>query len=71
MPVARVGWRQVGHVTDLVWSPRLRKNIGYVWVPIELAAPRTPLRIETPEGTTAGRTASLPFLDPAKKIPAS
>ena len=23
----------VGTVTDLIWSPRLEKNIGYVWVP--------------------------------------
>ena len=29
--------RAVGTVTDLIWSPRLEKNIGYVWVPIELA----------------------------------
>jgi glycine cleavage system aminomethyltransferase T len=65
------GGRQVGHVTDLVWSPRLTRNIGYVWVPIELAGPGTQLRIETPDGTAAGRTAPLPFLDPAKKIPAS
>ena len=25
--------RQVGHVTEMVWSPRLERNIGYVWVP--------------------------------------
>ena len=23
----------VGTVTDLIWSPRLKKNIGYVWLP--------------------------------------
>lgn len=63
--------RQVGHVTDLVWSPRLERNIGYVWVPIELAGPGTRLRIETPGGTAAGRTAAIPFLDPAKKVPAA
>ena len=39
---------QVGHVTDLIWSPRLEKNIGYVWVPIELSAPGIALEIETP-----------------------
>ncbi len=63
--------RQVGHVTDLVWSPRLTANIGYVWVPVELAQPGTPLQIEAPEGTVAAETAALPFLDPAKKVPAS
>jgi glycine cleavage system aminomethyltransferase T len=63
--------QQVGHVTDLVWSPRLRRNIGYVWVPIDLAGPGTPLRIETPGGAAAGRTAALPFLDPSKRVPVS
>ncbi|HXF35560.1 MAG TPA: glycine cleavage T C-terminal barrel domain-containing protein [Actinomycetota bacterium] len=62
--------RRVGHVTDAVWSPRLERNIGYVWVPIELAAPGTPLRVETPEGAgLEGRTAAIPFLDPGKRIP--
>jgi aminomethyltransferase len=62
---------QVGHVTDLVWSPRLAKNIGYVWVPIELADPGNTLRIQAPEGEATGRTASIPFLDPTKKVPVS
>jgi aminomethyltransferase len=62
--------RPVGHVTDAVWSPRLERNIGYVWVPIELAGPGTPLRVETPEGAALeGRTAALPFVDPGKRIP--
>ena len=59
-------------MTDAVWSPRLGRNIGYVWVPIELAAPGTPLRVETAEGAVLdGRTAALPFVDPEKRIPAS
>jgi aminomethyltransferase len=61
---------RVGTVTDLIWSPRLERNIGYVWVPIELAAPGTPLEIETPEGGRwAARTAAIPFLDATKKVP--
>jgi glycine cleavage system aminomethyltransferase T len=60
----------VGTVTDLIWSPRLEKNIGYVWVPIELAGPGTDLEIEGPDGSRAqGRTAALPFLDPRKQVP--
>lgn len=63
---------RVGHITDLIWSPRLKKNIGYVWVPIELAAPGTPLEIEAPDGGTwAARTAAIPFLDAKKDIPKS
>ncbi|MDQ2964620.1 MAG: glycine cleavage system protein T [Chloroflexota bacterium] len=69
----RPAWRggqRVGTVTDLIWSPRLEKNIGYVWVPIELAAPGTELEIEGPDGSRAtGRTAALPFLDAKKDIP--
>jgi glycine cleavage system aminomethyltransferase T len=61
---------RVGTVTDLIWSPRLEKNIGYVWVPIELAGPGTDLEIEGPDGSRAqGRTAALPFLDPRKQVP--
>ncbi|HYT29500.1 MAG TPA: glycine cleavage T C-terminal barrel domain-containing protein [Actinomycetota bacterium] len=64
--------RRVGHVTDLIWSPRLEKNIGYVWVPIELSQPGNRLEIEGPHGDTAtGVTAAIPFIDPKKQIPAS
>lgn len=61
----------VGHVTDLVWSPRLERNIGYVWVPIELAAPGNDLEIEWQTGErTAAKTAAIPFIDPRKTTPA-
>ena len=69
----RAAWHngdKVGSVTDLIWSPRLEKNIGYVWVPIELADPGVELEIDGPGGTRAsGRTAALPFLDPKKQVP--
>ena len=44
----------VGTLTDLIWSPRLERNIGYVWVPIELAAPGTPLEIAGPRRRPLG-----------------
>jgi len=62
--------RAVGRVTDAVWSPGLRKNIGYVWVPIELSDPGTDLDVETPDGFVKGRTATIPFVDPRKEVPA-
>ena len=68
---ASVGGDRVGHVTDACWSPRLEKNIGYVWVPIELASPGNRLDIETDDGQRAGTTATLPFIDPQKKVPAA
>ena len=46
------------------------KNIGYVWVPIGLAGPGTPLEIEAPDGGRwPARTAAIPFLDPKKAVP--
>jgi glycine cleavage system aminomethyltransferase T len=67
---ALVDGQNVGTVTDLIWSPRLEKNIGYVWMPIEFATPGTELVIEGPDGSRAdGRTAALPFLDPRKQVP--
>jgi aminomethyltransferase len=62
----------VGTVTDLIWSPRLERNIGYVWVPIALAQPGTSLEIEAPDGGRwPARTATIPFLDPRKDVPKS
>jgi aminomethyltransferase len=67
-PVEQAG-RSVGRVTNAVFSPRLRRNIGYAWVPIELAAPGTPLRVARPQGPLPAKVVPLPFLDPKKQIP--
>ena len=61
---------EIGRVTDAVWSPGLKKNIGYVWVPVELSRPGIELRVETPGGSIIGRTAAIPFVDPRKEVPA-
>jgi glycine cleavage system aminomethyltransferase T len=62
--------RRVGHVTDLIWSPRLEKNIGYVWVPVALANAGIQLEIEGPNGDrVSGHTAAIPFIDPKKRTP--
>jgi glycine cleavage system aminomethyltransferase T len=63
---------EIGRVTDAIWSPRLERNIGYAWVPIGLVRIGTELQIETPGGgATTARVATLPFIDPRKRIPAS
>jgi glycine cleavage system aminomethyltransferase T len=63
--------RPVGHMTDAVWSPGLKKNIGYVWVPIELAEPGHRLDIDAEDGASyVGTTAAIPFVDPKKAKPA-
>jgi glycine cleavage system aminomethyltransferase T len=64
--------QRVGHVTDLVWSPRLQRNIGYVWVPAALAGPGNDLEIEWADGERSpAKTAAIPFLDPQKTVPAA
>ena len=63
--------KEVGRVTSIVWSPRLEKSIGYVWVPVELSAPGNVLDVATPGGMVQGRTAALPFHDPKKETPKS
>jgi glycine cleavage system aminomethyltransferase T len=62
--------RLVGRVSDAVWSPGLAKNIGYVWVPIELAEPGNRIEVEAEHGPMTGRTAAIPFVDPRKERPA-
>jgi glycine cleavage system aminomethyltransferase T len=58
-------------MTDAVWSPGLKKNIGYVWVPIELAEPGNRLDVETEDGEhLVATTAAIPFVDPRKEQPA-
>jgi glycine cleavage system aminomethyltransferase T len=63
--------RVVGRLTSASHSFRLGKNIGYAWVPIELAEPGNPLTLRSPDGPVPAVTAELPFVDPAKEIPAS
>jgi glycine cleavage system aminomethyltransferase T len=62
--------REVGPVTDAVWSPGLERNIGYVWVPIDLAEPGTAIDVDSEHGPLRGTTAALPFVDPKKERPA-
>jgi glycine cleavage system aminomethyltransferase T len=67
-PVMRDG-TAVGRLTSAGRSFRLEKNIGYAWVPAELAAPGTELELQSPDGPVPIVTAALPFLDPGKDIP--
>jgi glycine cleavage system aminomethyltransferase T len=68
---ARSAGERVGHATIAIRSPGLEMNIGYVWVPIELAEPGNELELELPDGSRrAANTAALPFVDPKKRKPA-
>jgi aminomethyltransferase len=61
---------QIGKVTDAVWSPKLEKNIGYAWVPIDLAGAGNVLDVESEGGHLQVTTAQIPFIDPRKEVPA-
>ena len=66
----RAGAEVIGRVTSAVWSPRLRKNIGYAMVPVTHAAPGGTLAVELPGAETRPATVvSVPFVDPTKEIP--
>jgi aminomethyltransferase len=62
---------RVGKVTSAIHSPRLRRNIGYCWLPTSLADGSVPLAVETEWGTRAATVEPMPFVDPEKRIPVS
>jgi glycine cleavage system aminomethyltransferase T len=68
---ARAGGDLVGKVTSAVHSPRLDKNIGYAWVPVELSEPGTRLEVESEWGDRKATVVPMPFWDPEKQIPVS
>jgi aminomethyltransferase len=68
---ARDGEREVGKVTSAIYSPRLERNIGYCWVPTELAGQGTRLVVDTEWGSRGATVVPMPFVDPEKRIPVS
>jgi glycine cleavage system aminomethyltransferase T len=62
---------RIGTVTSAVHSPRLRKNIGYAWLPAERSEPGTRVTAGTEWGRRAATVVPMPFVDPDKRIPVS
>ncbi len=62
---------RVGKVTSAIYSPRLRRNIGYCWLPNSLADGRTSIAVATEWGTRNAKVVPMPFVDPEKRIPVS
>ena len=58
--------RALGHVTSAVHSPRLQKNIGYAYVPVEHAAEGTRVEVGTSSGPREATVVQMPFFDPAR-----
>ena len=67
----RIEGEDVGVVTSALYSPRLEKNIGYAWLPVERAGLGTELEVETPLGDAPAVVVQKPFVDPGKEIPKS
>jgi aminomethyltransferase len=57
-----------GHVTSCVYSPRLKKNIGYAWLSADRSAMGTIIEVETPDGVRAATVVARPFVDPKKQL---
>jgi glycine cleavage system aminomethyltransferase T len=65
------GEERIGKVTSAIYSPRLKKNIGFCWVPIDLVANGSTLRVDSEWGPRKATVAPMPFVDPDKRIPVS
>ena len=61
----------LGKVTSAIYSPRLEANIGYCWVPAEMAMEGTQLRVSSEWGDRSATVVPMPFVDPEKRIPVS
>jgi aminomethyltransferase len=61
----------VGKVTSAIYSPRLKANIGFAWVPTELASLDTTLTVASEWGERGATVVDMPFVDPNKQIPVS
>ena len=64
-----VDGREVGRVTSAVYSPRLKKNIGYAMVPIESSEIGSTLTVATPAEDRQATVVPKPFVDPRKEVP--
>jgi aminomethyltransferase len=70
-PVHKDGQR-IGQITSAIYSPRLRKNIGYALVPAAHAGLGTTFTVDVPEvGPRQATVVPKPFIDPKKEIPKS
>ena len=60
----------VGHITSAIYSPRLKRNIGYALVSVRHAALGARLVVHVPgDGERAATVVPMPFIDPKKEIP--
>lgn len=59
----------IGTVSSAVYSPRLKRNIGYAMVPIAYTELGTTFTVATEDGDREATVVEMPFVDPEKKTP--
>jgi glycine cleavage system aminomethyltransferase T len=68
----KAGGDEIGKVTSAIYSPRLKKNLGYAMVPVAHTALGTEFRVKIPGiGERRATVVARPFIDPKKEIPKS
>ena len=66
------GGSRVGRITSAIYSPRLKKSIGYAMVPTQHAELGSKLQVSIPDvGDREATVVPKPFVDPEKTIPKS
>ncbi len=70
-PAYGPGDAALGSVTSAIYSPRLRQNIGFCWLPSEMAAEGSEIRVASEWGVRRATVVAMPFVDPEKRIPVS
>jgi aminomethyltransferase len=64
-----ISGEKVGHVSRCVWSPRLKKNIGFANVPAELTAIGSRLTLGIPGGEARATVVKSPWFPAEKELP--
>ena len=59
----------IGHITRCIYSPRLKKNIGFANVPIEYTEIGSKLSIDSPRGLLSASVCKKPWFPAEIKIP--
>ena len=65
----RVDGQKIGHVTRCVYSPRLKKNIGWANVSIEYSDVGSEIVVDATDGQRAATVCEAPWIKPEIKIP--
>jgi aminomethyltransferase len=68
---ASIDAQQVGKVTSAIYSPRLKRNIGFCWLPADRSNEGQEVTVQTEWGARGATVAPMPFVDPSKQIPVS